>query len=120
MSNITKEKSKFIITLDNGKQTYFDFADENYYGLNGRRVKTFNKEALKILNEHTDNLLAWYFYFRETTDDNVRGISPALVETVYSLYHEYCSINTLTTIVFYCYKYHFKLDKKASMRLIPS
>lgn len=112
MSNITKEKSKFIITLDNGKQTYFDFADNNYYGLNGRKVKNFNKEALKILDKHSDNLLAWYFYFRENNYNNVGGISPALIETVYTLYHEDCSLDTLITIIYYCHNYHFKLDKK--------
>lgn len=111
MSNITKEKSKFIITLDNGKQTYFDFADENYYGLNGRRVKTFNKEAAQILSKHDNDLLAWFFYYRDKDYPAIKAISPALIETVYSLYHEYCSIDTLTTIVYYCHNYHFKLDK---------
>ena len=112
MPNITKEKSKFIITLNNGKQTYFDFADENYYGLNGRKVKGFNKEAMQILDKNSEkNFLAWFFYYRNNQYYQARFWSPAMVETIYTLYSSFCSFATLKTIADTCYSIPLKLDK---------
>lgn len=112
MSNITKEKSKFIITLDNGKQTYFDFADNNYYGLTGRKVKEFNKEAMRILDKNSEkNFLAWFFYNRNNQYRDFRLYPLALIETTYSLYSNSCSLATLQTIASCCYYNHLKLDK---------
>lgn len=95
MSSVRKEKSKFIITLDNGKETYFDFADECYYGLSGRKVKRFNKEAVKYLLERLTvrkssaqtevDFLIDYFYCKE--HGIPRGnISPNIIESVFSIY----------------------------------
>lgn len=114
MSSVRKEKSKFIITLDNGKETYFDFADECYYGLNGRKVKGFNKEAVKYLLER---FYAWkpatqreidflvdYFYCKES--DTPRGnISPNIIESVYSIYSpKYRDKNILFAIAYTSFK----------------
>lgn len=69
MSQIEKKKNLFIITLDNGKQTYFDFNTNKFYGVSGREVKQFNYEAIKILNSNSNmcNFLARFFCKLETT-----------------------------------------------------
>lgn len=33
MSMVEKKKHLFVVTLDNGKKTYFDFVDHNIYGM---------------------------------------------------------------------------------------
>ena len=33
---VEKIKNLFVVTLDDGRQTYFDFADGNIYGVSGK------------------------------------------------------------------------------------
>lgn len=33
MSMVEKKKHLFVVTLDSGKKTYFDFVDNNIYGV---------------------------------------------------------------------------------------
>lgn len=62
---IEKNKNLFIITLENGKQTYFNFSDGCIYGMTGKKVKDFCPEAKRILKAHADNnFLARYFSVR--------------------------------------------------------
>ena len=65
---VEKIKNLFVVTLDDGRQTYFDFADGNIYGVSGKIVQNFNAEAKRILkSEQNDDFLAMYFYERTLT-----------------------------------------------------
>ena len=113
---VEKIKNLFVVTLDNGKKTYFDFVDHNIYGVSGKIVQNFNAEAKKILkSKEDDNFLAMYFYERTLTwpcRDTLKRWPISLVETVYSLYGNRYSVKVLSGIAEFCYKKNFKLDKK--------
>ena len=116
MSMVEKKKHLFVVTLDNGKKTYFDFVDHNIYGVSGKIVQNFNTEAKRILkSKEDDNFLAMYFYERTLTwpcRDTLKRWPISLVETVYSLYGNRYSVKVLSGIAEFCYKKNFKLDKK--------
>lgn len=116
MSMVEKKKHLFVVTLDSGKKTYFDFVDHNIYGVSGKAVQNFNTEAKKILkSKEDDNFLAMYFYERTLTwpcRDTLKRWPISLVETVYSLYGNRYSVKVLSGIAEFCYKKNFKLDKK--------
>lgn len=113
---VEKIKNLFVVTLDNGKKTYFDFVDGKIYGVSGKVVQNFNAEARKILkSEQDDNFLAMYFYERTLTwsyRDTLKKWPISLVETIYSLYGNRYSVKVLSGIAEFCYKKNFKLDKK--------
>ena len=113
---VEKIKNLFVVTLDDGKKTYFDFVDGKIYGVSGKVVQNFNAEAKKILkSEQDDNFLAMYFYERTLTrfcHYNLKKWPISLVETIYSLYGNRYSVNVLSEITEFCYKKNFKLDKK--------
>lgn len=115
MSMVEKVKNLFVVTLENGKQTYFDFADGNIYGVSGKVIKGFGAEAKKILkSEQDENFLAMYFYERTLSYPYYTGMkkwSTALVETIYSLYASRYSVDALGGIAEFCYENNFKLDK---------
>lgn len=115
MSMVEKVKNLFVVTLENGKQTYFDFADGNIYGVSGKVIKGFSAEAKKILkSEQDENFLAMYFYERTLSYPYYTGMkkwSTALVETIYSLYASRYSVDALGGIAEFCYENNFKLDK---------
>ena len=123
MGTVRKEKSKFIITLDNGKETYFDFADECYYGINGRKVQGFNKEALKILSEINDSyyrgykgqyfFLVDFFLGRAYNWHEYDTLSPHIIESTYSIFYpEYTNSSELRTIALICAELSDKMDKR--------
>lgn len=116
MSMVEKNKSLFVVTLENGKQTYFNFADGNIYGVSGKVVQNFNAEAKKILkSEQRNNFLAMYFCERTLAYPTLAGIrdwSTGMVETIYSLYASRYSAYVLSRIAEFCYKNHYELDKK--------
>lgn len=116
MSMIEKNKNLFVVTLESGKQTYFNFADGNIYGVNGKVVQNFNAEAMRILkSEQNSNFIAKYFYLRTLSYSPYIGIKEwpvSLVETIYSLYAKRYSVDALGGIAEFCYKNNFKLDKK--------
>ncbi len=116
MSMVEKNKSLFVVTLDNGKQTYFNFADGNIYGVSGKVVHSFNSEAKKILkSERNHDFLAMYFCEKGlayTSFIDIRNWSTSLVETIYSLYANQYPPYTLCRITEFCHKESFKLDKK--------
>lgn len=116
MSMIEKNKNLFIITLDDGKQTYFNFADNTIYGLRGKPVQKFSPKAQKILEREEDNnFLAAYFVKREKTWCWYAGIadwSTGMVETIYSLYADKYPARVLCIIAEYCHVSNYKLDKK--------
>lgn len=116
MSMVEKNKSQFIVTLEDGKQTYFDFADGNIYGVSGKVVRNFSAEAKKILkSEQDNNFLAMYLYERALSCacyNTLKEWPISLVETIYSLYGNRYSVDVLSGIAEFCYKKDFKLDKK--------
>lgn len=116
MSMVEKKKHLFVVTLDSGKKTYFDFVNRNIYGVSGKVVQNFNAEAKKILkSKEDDNFLAMYFYERTLTwpcRDTLKKWPISLVETIYSLYGNRYSVKVLSGIAEFCYKKNFKLDKK--------
>lgn len=113
---VEKIKNLFVVTLDDGRQTYFDFADGNIYGVSGKIVRNFNAEARKILkSEQDNNFLAMYFYEKPlayTHYNDLKEWPVSLVETIYSLYGNRYSVEVLGVIAEFCYKYNFKLDRK--------
>lgn len=113
---VEKIKNLFVVTLDSGKKTYFDFVDGNIYGVSGKVVKDFSAEAKKILkSKENENFLAMYFYERTLTwsyCSTLKRWPISLVETIYSLYGNRYSVNMLSEIAEFCYKKNFKLDKK--------
>lgn len=115
MGAIEKNKNLFIITLDNGKQTHFDFADGQIYGVSGKAIKNFSSEARKVLKSAQDeDFLARYFIDR--TDrysiTNSYHWSIAMVETVYSLFAKEYNVDILSRIAEYCFRSNYALDKK--------
>lgn len=116
MSMLEKNKNLFVITLDDGKQTYFDFADNTIYGLRGKPVQKFGPKAQEILEREEDNnFLAAYFIERERSWSWYTGIahwSTGMVETVYSLYADKYPAKVLCSIAEYCHINNYKLDKK--------
>lgn len=112
---VEKIKNLFVVTLDNGKKTYFDFVDGKIYGVSGKVVQNFNAEARKILkSEQDNNFLAMYFYEKPLAYTHYSGLREwpiSLVETIYSLYGNRYSVNVLSEIAEFCYKKNFKLDK---------
>lgn len=113
---VKKIKNLFVVTLDNGKKTYFDFVDGKIYGVSGKIVRDFNAEAKKILkSKENENFLAMYFYERTLTwsyCSTLKRWPISLVETIYSLYGNRYSVKVLSGIAEFCYKKNFKLDKK--------
>lgn len=113
---VEKIKNLFVVTLDSGKKTYFDFVDGNIYGVSGKVVKDFSAEAKKILkSKENENFLAMYFYERTLTwsyYSTLKRWPISLVETIYSLYGNRYSVSMLSEIAEFCYKKNFKLDKK--------
>lgn len=113
---VEKIKNLFVVTLHNGKKTYFDFVDGKIYGVSGKVVQNFNAEAKKILkSEEDNNFLAMYFYGRTLTFSYYNTLKKwpiSLVETIYSLYGNRYSVAVLGGIAEFCYKKNFKLDKK--------
>lgn len=113
---VEKIKNLFVVTLDSGKKTYFDFIDGNIYGVSGKIVKDFSAEARKILkSEQDNNFLAMYFYEKPlayTHYSDLREWPISLVETIYSLYGNRYSVAVLGGIAEFCYKDNFKLDRK--------
>lgn len=116
MSMIEKNKSLFVVTLDNGKQTYFDFTDGKIYGVSGKAVQNFNNEARKILKAESDNnFLAQFFYERTLSFSFLRKVSqwsPSMVETLYSLFASHYSVQVLGRLAEFCYNNSYTLDKK--------
>ena len=116
MTMVEKNKNLFVITLGNGKQTYFDFVDNTIHGVSGKIVKTFNSEAKKILKaEKRNNFLANYFVERNATWSPLLGVnvwSPSMVETIYSLFAEQYPCCVLETIAEFCYSNNYTLNKK--------
>lgn len=116
MSMVEKKKHLFVVTLDNGKKTYFDFVNHCIYGVSGKIVKDFSAEAKKILkSKEDDNFLAMYFYERTLTwpcCSTLKRWPISLVETIYSLYGNRYSVAVLSGIAEFCYKDNFKLDRK--------
>lgn len=116
MSMLEKNKNLFVITLDDGKQTYFDFMDSTIYGLRGKPVQKFGAKAQKILKaEQHNNFLAAYFVEKELNWSCYTGIrdwSTGMVETIYSLYSDKYPARTLCQIAEWCYLRNYKLDKK--------
>lgn len=121
MSKVEKNKNLFIVTLDNGKQTYFNFSDNHIYGLSGRPVKKFNADAIKIMEkEKENNFLALFFYEAAQTSPMLEGIKEwdfGTVETLYSLYGNKYTSSVIGQIGVYCYKNHYKLDSKGAKTL---
>lgn len=115
MSMIEKNKNLFVITLDNGKQTYFNFTDECFYGVSGREVQYFNAEAMKILRTvRYENFLAGYFYERTLSYPrwlHIRDWSTNMVETIYSLYSNIYQPQELVQIAELCHEENIQLNK---------
>lgn len=116
MGMIEKNKELFVVTLDSGKQTYFNFADGNIYGVSGKVVQNFNAETMRILKSNqNNNFIAMYFYERTLSYSpyiDIKEWPVSLVETIYSLYASRYSVHVLGRIAEFCYKNNFKLDKK--------
>ena len=116
MSMVEKNKNLFVVTLDNGKQTYFNFADGNIYGVSGKVIQGFSAEAKKVLkSEQNHNFLAMYFCEKGLAYTSYTGIkhwSTSLVETIYSLYGNHYPPYTLCRLTEFCHRENFKLDKK--------
>lgn len=116
MSMVEKNKNLFVVTLESGKQTYFNFADGNIYGVSGKVVQNFNAQAMRILKSNQNsNFIAMYFYQKTLSYSHYIDIKEwpvSLVETIYSLYAKRYSVDALSKIAEFCYENNFKLDKK--------
>ena len=114
---LTKNKNLFIITLNNGKTSIYDFATNKIYGITGKEVKTFNPEVKKVLRLYQfNNFIAYYLYQQSLKTPSyyydIHKWSPSMVETIYSLYSQEYALKTLLNIADYCHEYNYKLDKK--------
>ena len=109
MNQIEKKKNLFIITLDSGKQTYFDFNTNKFYGVDGKEVKQFNYEAFKILKQNSrDNFLARYFAIWRQPFEDLSHIA----ETLYSLYSEKYTSATIYEAFRFCYANNYELNSR--------
>lgn len=114
---IEKNKNLFIITLGDGKKTYFNFSDGCIYGMSGKKVKDFCPEAKRILKAYADNnFLARYFSVRNQDYDyyfsNPHDWSTEMVETVYSIFGKDYNWRILGVIAHFCSYNHYTLDKQ--------
>lgn len=114
---IEKNKNLFIITLEDGKKTYFNFSDGCIYGISGKKVKDFCPEAKRILKAYADNnFLARYFSIRNQEYDyyfnDVNKWSTEMVETVYSIFSKDYNWRILGVIASFCSFNHYVLDKQ--------
>lgn len=114
---IEKNKNLFIITLGDGKKTYFNFSDDCIYGMTGKKVKDFCPEAKKILKTYADNdFLARYFAVRNKYNDyyftDVNKWSTEMVETIYSIFGKDYNLRILGVIAYFCSYNHYILDKQ--------
>lgn len=116
MNSIEKNKSHYIINLEDSKQTYFDFADGKIYGVSGKPVKTFNSAAKRILKENANNDFVARYLVEKTSSSPYYSDIPkwdiGMVETIYSLYNgKYC-VNTLFAVGKFCETEKYKLDNQ--------
>lgn len=114
---IEKNKNLFIITLGDGKKTYFNFSDNCIYGMTGKKVKDFCPEAKKILKTYADNdFLARYFAVRNKYSDyyftDVDKWSTEMVETIYSIFGKDYNLRILGVIAYFCSYNNYVLDKQ--------
>lgn len=114
---IEKNKNLFIITLENGKTTCFNFSDGCIYGMSGKKVKDFCPEAKRILKAYADNnFLARYFSIRNQEYDyyfsDPSNWSTDMVETVYSIFGKDYNWRILGVIAHFCSYNHYALDKQ--------
>lgn len=114
---IEKNKNLFIITLENGKTTCFNFSDGCIYGMSGKKVKDFCPEAKRILKAYADNnFLARYFSVRNQDYDHyfndANKWSTEMVETVYSIFGKKYNLRILGVIAYFCSYNHYVLDKQ--------
>lgn len=116
MNMIEKNKNLFIITLEDGNQTYFNFTDGKIYEVNGEPVQHFNNKARKILKAEKDNnFLAWFFFERDfpySFYGDVSHWSLSMVETLYSLFANRYSAEVLLQLAIFCHENSYVLDKK--------
>lgn len=118
MGDIRKEKNLFIITLDNGKETFFDFSNGLIYGVSGKAISAFSNDARKVLREHCSNFLAWYLYNHTLSNASLSfpyslsHWSYSLVETIYSIFSNEYDLKTLIMIADFCYSNDLTLNKK--------
>lgn len=112
---IEKNKNLFIITLEDNKKTYYDFATKKYYGVSGKTISKFGTEAKKVLSENKyNNFLAYYFNALNRKSDyySANKWEPSMVETIYSLYNEKYESKYLIFIANFCHLFNYKLDKQ--------
>lgn len=120
MSSVRKEKNLFIITLDNGKQSYFDFATEQYYGVSNKIVKNFSTEAKRVLENEVFlgardcSFLSWFFLERcnRCSCYGVPDWSCKMVETIYSIFSNEYDCAELRSVAEFCHLNKYKLDSK--------
>lgn len=118
MGDIRKEKNLFIITLDNGKETFFDFSNGLIYGVSGKAISAFSNDARKVLRKHYSNFLAWYLYNRTLSNASLSfpyslsHWSYSLIETIYSIFSNEYDLKTLIMIADFCYSNDLTLNKK--------
>lgn len=117
MSAIEKDKNRFIITLENGGQTYFDFTDGKIYGVSGKPIKNFSKEAKNILKKNTnDDFIARWLIERNNpsylTYESIPKWDIGMVETIYSLYNKKYPMAILLAVAYYCDRTEYKLNSQ--------
>lgn len=116
MERIEKNKNLFIIHLENGKTTYYDFATQQFIGSTGKEIKRFSSTARKILEEYKrDDFLAAYFLEKGLTRTYPRTLNnwdEQIVETLYSLYNKKYSASEILDTAFFCNAYNYVLDRQ--------
>lgn len=116
MNAIEKNKNRFIVNLESGKQTYFDFADGKIYGASGKPVGNFSSAAKKILKENSSNDFIAKFLIERAVKNpcfsTLHDWDLGMVETIYSLYNEKYCVNILLAVGDFCHEKAYVLNSQ--------
>lgn len=121
MGNISKDKNYLVITLDDNKQSKFNFANGEIIGFSGKVIKTFNPRVKDALAQDKSNILSYvayqyslsYYNRRMSYRDIERYIG--LAESIGTIY-PHISETLLGEII--CRARYYLTDKKALFKAL--
>lgn len=109
----TKKGSAFIITLKDGRETYYDFNTDTIYGVTGKPVKTFCNEAKSYLAFYYEKDFLVQFLYTRFVSNCFPSDNSKLVEEVYRIFNNVAAIDQLYEIYyFFDYNNEYKINEE--------
>lgn len=97
----SKKGSAFIITLKDGRETYYDFNTNTIYGITGKPVKTFCNEAKSYLAFYYEKDFLVRFLYTKFVSNCFSLDNSKLIEKVYRIFNNVATINQLYEIYYF-------------------